>query len=120
MDPQLYEPDNPYAHGRLIVLSLLIIMPLICLLPRWIFQYRWDQHVLVQPEALGRKSSLSELVATIPEPRLQSQPQRDLQRFRMQERQKLESYGWEDQTSGRVRVPIHEAMERYLQSSAQP
>jgi hypothetical protein len=120
MDQRLYEPDNAYSHGRMIVLSILVLMPLICLLPRWLFQYRWDEHFIVEPQNLEQKPRIPQLIGTIPEPRLQSQPRQDLERFRAQQMQQLQTYGWINRQSGLVRVPINVAMERYLQSSRQP
>src|SRR5262249_14401907 len=51
-----------------------------------------------------------------PEPRLQPEPpewrtpREDLQDFRRQEDQVLNSYGWVDKNGGAVRIPIDEAM----------
>jgi len=50
-----------------------------------------------------------------PEPRLQTQPKRDLQLTREEQQQLLNSYGWADQTTGKVRIPIDRAMDLVLQ-----
>ena len=42
--------------------------------------------------------------------RLQPIPVNEMYEFRQQEQQQLEGYGWTDRASGRVRIPISEAM----------
>lgn len=44
------------------------------------------------------------------EPRLQGIPVNDIYRFRLQEQQVLEGYGWISRDGGRVQIPIEEAM----------
>ncbi len=43
-------------------------------------------------------------------PRLQTQPFKDVYKLREAEQQKLTTYGWVDQGSGVVRIPIDEAL----------
>ena len=50
-----------------------------------------------------------------PEPRLQTNPREDLQKFREQEDTVLTSYGWVDRNAGIVRIPIEEAMKLTVQ-----
>jgi hypothetical protein len=50
-----------------------------------------------------------------PVPRLQVDPKQDLARTREEQRQVLESYGWADQGTGKVRIPIDRAMDLLLQ-----
>jgi hypothetical protein len=50
-----------------------------------------------------------------PEPRLQTTPWQDLQQFRGEEELVLHSYGWVDQKTGVVRVPIDKAKALLLQ-----
>jgi hypothetical protein len=45
-----------------------------------------------------------------PVPRLQQFPRNELYTFRLDERERLESYGWESKTAGTVHIPIEEAM----------
>jgi len=49
--------------------------------------------------------------AAFPEPKLQPDPVADLNKFRGQEEQLLNSYGWVDQRAGVVRIPIERAMQ---------
>jgi hypothetical protein len=50
-----------------------------------------------------------------PEPRLQTNPRRDLQDLRRSEDELLKSYQWVDRNNGIVRIPIDEAMKLTLQ-----
>ena len=45
-----------------------------------------------------------------PVPRLQQFPRNELFTFRTEERDRLESYGWENKAAGTVHIPIEEAM----------
>ena len=45
-----------------------------------------------------------------PTPRLQPQPFRDVYQLKSEQLEKLHSYGWVDQASGVVHIPIDEAM----------
>lgn len=49
---------------------------------------------------------------TMPEPRLQIDPNAELARLRARETARLESYGWVDSQRGVVHIPIDEAMRR--------
>jgi hypothetical protein len=45
-----------------------------------------------------------------PVPRLQQFPRNELYTFRTEERDRLETYGWESKAAGTVHIPIEEAM----------
>jgi hypothetical protein len=47
-----------------------------------------------------------------PEPRLQTDPERDLRLYNAAKQARLTSYGWVDRTHGVVHIPIDEAMRR--------
>jgi hypothetical protein len=46
-----------------------------------------------------------------PEPRLQTNDQADLEKFRAAEEEKLNSYGWVNKEAGIIRIPIERAMD---------
>jgi hypothetical protein len=48
---------------------------------------------------------------TFPMPRLQPDPQADLNKFRLREEEQLNSYGWVDQNAGKIRIPIEKAID---------
>jgi hypothetical protein len=50
-----------------------------------------------------------------PQPRLETDERGEINGFRLQEEQKLHSYGWVDQNAGVVRIPIDRAMELIVQ-----
>jgi hypothetical protein len=50
-----------------------------------------------------------------PEPRLQTDPRRDLANMRAKEDELLGSYGWVDKNAGVVRIPIDAAMKLTLE-----
>ncbi|HVN83331.1 MAG TPA: hypothetical protein VMW17_00660 [Candidatus Binatia bacterium] len=50
-----------------------------------------------------------------PEPRLQTAPIQDLQKLHAWENDTLSTYGWADEKTGAVRIPIARAMELLLQ-----
>lgn len=56
------------------------------------------------PLAAGEEQQLP------PVPRLQQFPRNELYTFRTEERDRLESYGWENKAAGTVHIPIEEAM----------
>lgn len=49
-----------------------------------------------------------------PAPRLQPEPKADLARVLEEQQQLLNSYGWVDESSGTVRIPIDRAMDELL------
>jgi hypothetical protein len=54
-------------------------------------------------------------LARFPQPRLETSETMEINNFRMQEEQTLNSYGWVDQQAGVVRIPIDRAMELVAQ-----
>jgi hypothetical protein len=50
-----------------------------------------------------------------PEPRLQVEPKQDLVLTTQEQDKLLDSYGWADQATGKVRIPIDRAMDLVLQ-----
>lgn len=55
-----------------------------------------------------------------PEPRLQTNPARELQQIEATEQQKLNSPAWVDRDSGTVRVPIGRAMDLAIEKNLFP
>ncbi len=97
-----YEPtDWPVAPVALIyvgVLVLLVISPLVL--------------ILGYPGALpdvGRSLRINP-----PGPRLQTDADSDLQRFRAEEEKRLNSYYWIDKQKGTVHIPIEQAMKKLV------
>lgn len=57
-------------------------------------------------------SRLERAAREIPPPRLQVDPQIDLEALRAQQAERLSSYGWVDRERNIVHIPIDEAMDR--------
>lgn len=55
---------------------------------------------------------------TFPMPRLQPNPQADLNKFRLREEEQLSSYGWADRSTGKIHIPIEQAID--LMASSWP
>ena len=56
---------------------------------------------------------------TMPMPRLQPDPVADLNKFRDREDEELNSYGWVDQQTGKIHIPIERAIDFMSGSWAQ-
>jgi hypothetical protein len=115
-----HESDNEYTNGRALLVASLISVSLLCVLPYWLYDYEWNNHHIFEDLNRNPEGRLFRLIEQIPPPRLQNQPKQDLEQFKRQQFQELRSYGWVDRSRGLVRVPIEEAMERYLQNHPQP
>ena len=61
------------------------------------------------PMATGQRNRLP------PAPRLQENPQQELQDLRMKQRGVLEGYSWVDKQAGTARIPIEDAMKIVIQ-----
>lgn len=73
-------------------------------------------HFFVEHEPLGPPASPFENVRQIPpSPRLQVNAPGDLQHYHASQDRILDSYGWVDQPTGVVRIPIDRAMRLLLQ-----
>jgi|SRR5579871_1003604 len=62
-------------------------------------------------ETVHDNPNTEERVQRFPEPRLQPNPPADLNKFRAQEEEILNSYGWTDQQAGIAHIPIEQAID---------
>lgn len=72
----------------------------------WLFEGReqsWNQQTQQFPLAVGQ-------IKEPPTPRLQTQPFKDVWQLKQGQVERLTSYGWVDQGTGVVHIPIDEAM----------
>ena len=70
--------------------------------------------VTANPEvrrAMPYGQTQEEINKTFPVPRLEENERQEIKDFRLQEENTLNSYGWVDQKTGVVRIPIERAME---------
>jgi hypothetical protein len=73
---------------------------------RWMFDYFRNTQQLGPPA-----SPFEESRTMPPQPRLQVRPAQDLGHLRTVEDERLNSYGWVDQTAGVARIPVDRAMD---------
>jgi hypothetical protein len=71
---------------------------------------RQPKNAMVELQADTRKVSPAE-VKQFAEPRLEINERTEINQFRLQEEQRLRSYGWVDESAGVVRIPIDRAMQ---------
>jgi hypothetical protein len=77
-------------------------------------------HYFEAVQSLGPPASPFANARTLPpQPRLQVDPRRDLQRWQDEQKAILNSYGWVDRSAGIVRIPIDRAMELLIQKESQ-
>jgi len=77
----------------------------------WIFRFYWR----MDASRDERRTLIQEPAPIPPEPRLQIDPEADLQRYREEQIRTLNSYGWASPAEQRVRIPIERAMEMVVQ-----
>jgi hypothetical protein len=69
------------------------------------------QSPLAEPAAVDTRTVSPNDIDKFPQPRLESDERREINGFREQEEQTLNTYGWVDQKGGVVRIPIERAMQ---------
>ncbi len=119
-----FEQEDLGARPILIFLvSLTVFCVLVALLVRGLYSYLdayENRHQSVQnPLVQGTKADPRLVepgdIAKFPQPRLETNETIEINKFRLQEEQTLNSYGWVDQEAGVVRIPIDRAMELIAQ-----
>jgi hypothetical protein len=73
------------------------------------------QSPLVQQTTVDTRIVSPGDITKFPQPRLEGDERREINDFREQEEQTLNSYGWVDQKAGVVRIPIDRAMQLMAQ-----
>ncbi len=119
-----FEQEDLGARPILIFLAALVVG---CLLVALVLKgmYRYldayeNRHEPVQNPLAQQSRTDPRLVAPgdiakFPQPRLETNETNEINQFRLQEEQALNSYGWVDQEAGVVRIPIDRAMELIAQ-----
>jgi hypothetical protein len=95
------------AIGFVVVFALILVGV-------WVF-YRSFRLADMQRDV--RRTFVESKPPVPPEPRLQVNPQADLQEYLQNQREALTSYGWISRPEGRVRIPIDRAMELVVERS---
>lgn len=109
------------------VLTFFVGLAVVCLLVvfilRGMFSYldtyesrhQPPQDPLVQQRTADTRSVTPSDIATFPQPRLEINERLEINDLRGQEEKTLNSYGWVDQQTGVVRIPIERAMQLLVQ-----
>lgn len=69
----------------------------------------------LNPRDVNTERVRQNIEKTFPEPRLETDERDEINNFRMEEEQYLNSYGWIDQKAGSVHIPIERAMQLVAQ-----
>jgi hypothetical protein len=119
-----FEQEDLGARPILIFLAALVIgCLLVALLLKGMYRYLdayENRHEPIQNPMAQQSRADPRLVepgdiAKFPQPRLETNETIEINQFRLQEEQALNSYGWVDQEAGVVRIPIDRAMELVAQ-----
>jgi hypothetical protein len=106
-----YEKRDVNVRGIVyFVVTLFLVLGFTLISMRWLFGY----FNYTQPLGPG-VTPFANSRTLPPEPRLQVHPVVDLDRMREEQNAMLNSYGWVDRATGKVRVPIDRAMEMLMQ-----
>jgi hypothetical protein len=117
----LHEPNTVNIPDVVKFLVWLSVAVIVVALLMWGLLHYFDKR---KAQEAPPPSPLAPGVRTPPEPRLQgapgsvSSPAEDIRRFREEEDQMLNSYGWIDQQNGIIRIPIEQAKKMIEQKGA--
>jgi len=111
-------PSGVYAFLTGLALAGILIYFVLWGLYRYLDSYQRShqppQNPLVQSEADTRNIP-PQAIQKFPQPRLEKNERVEINDFRLKEEQTLNSYGWVDQKTGAVRIPIDRAMQLIAQ-----
>jgi len=106
------EPDR--VSARLVVgfaIALTVVASVLAALMAVLF-WRFDQSAKKFDARVVEEAGLQRQEAAVPPlPRLQVYPVRHWKDFQEAERERLETYGWMDKSTGAVHIPIERAMD---------
>lgn len=97
--------------GLMCVLAYFIIWGVYGYLDAYQKNHQPAQNPLVTASSADTRKVTPVEVDNFPQPRLETDERGQIYKFRMDEEQKLHSYGWVDQNAGVMRIPIDRAME---------
>jgi hypothetical protein len=92
------------------ILVAIVLKGLYSVLDRYESHHQAAQSPLVQPTTTDTRNVEPGDIKKFPQPRLESDETTEINDFRMQEEETLNSYGWVDQQAGVARIPIDRAM----------
>jgi len=112
-----YERRDLSPHGVLLFLVGLAVISVLIYFMLWGF-YGYLNGFRLKPErppapleTVHDNARTEQEIQSFPEPRLQPNPAADLNKFRSQEEEILNSYGWVDPQAGVAHIPIEQAID---------
>ena len=101
--------------GLMCVLAYFIIWGVYGYLDAYQRNHEPAQNPLVTATNADTRKVIPGEINNFPQPRLETDERTQIYTFRLDEEQKLHSYGWVDQKTGVMRIPIDRAMELIAQ-----
>ena len=114
-----YERRDLSPHAVLLFLVGLAVVSVLIYLMLWGFygylnSFRGQKVQPISPLQTAHDNlnpPTEKVIQSFPQPRLQPDPPADLNKFRVQEEEILNSYGWADQQAGVAHIPIEQAID---------
>ena len=112
-----YERRDLSPHAVLLFLVGLALVAVIIYFMLWGFYgylnafHQQRKQPAAPLQTLHDNIGTEKIIQRFPEPRLQPNPPADLNKFRAQEEEILNSYGWVDQPAGVAHIPIQQAID---------
>ena len=113
MSTQRHSHEQTDLEPKYIVyfaVGLTLLIAATCVGVWWMFRQFEREHAGRQPAPPP-----VQVQASIPAPRLQIDPQCDLQELRRQEEKILSTYAWVDREKGIARIPVDRAIQLFLE-----
>jgi len=106
-----YETSDANTRGVLWFMGVLFVVLALTLSLMWLLL----RHFAAVDAGQRSPSPFADVRQLPSQPQLQVEPRQELLKYREEEKQKLDSYGWENRPNGTVRIPIERAMNELLQ-----
>jgi len=110
------QPKPVILAGVAVLLLALVAVGIVFL----VFEHLKHEHAEQSPPPLPITAKIGHGVPQPPEPRLQENPPRDLERYIAEQEKALHSYGWVDKQGGVVSIPIDRAIDLIVQRGIPP
>jgi len=118
-DAEMHNPDVAHEEADIDIRAVLSFAGGLTVVVLVSATLMWGMFQMLEAQAAKNDPQLSPLALPAgqepPAPRLLKNEQENLLKFRMEERKKLEGYGWVDEKAGIARVPIDEAKKLIVQ-----
>ena len=119
-DHELRHPEIGYERSDASMRGVLAFILVLAIVGIFVHLLLWGMYRYLASEARANDPVPNPLVygqkpQEAPEPRLQKAPVADMNMMRLDEMQRLNSYGWVDKSAGVAHIPIERAMDLVAQ-----